>query len=254
MSHLHEVLAVDKELEAIAWKVFEEGVNTFTKKTEHFLGSDKRYEMFDEGRQKEAEGLREHREVTTTVPDKLFYVTGHFVRFLDALAQKETTNQEARADVLLPDGNVLLADVPATLLLALENKLAKLRALYENLPTLQPGVKWAEDTQMGKYIYKAEGDIVKHKTEKVLQFKIMVNPTDKHPAQVEKWFEDKPIGQSITAHWSGMISPAQKSNLLARIDILLHAVKKARMRANETEVVKINIGERLFNYLHAELK
>jgi len=253
MAHLHEVLAVDKELEAVAWKIFEEALVTFTKKTDHFMALDKRVEMFSEDRQKEGEALREQKAMTTTVADKLEYVSGHFVRFMDALAQKENTNQQARADVILPDGTVLAKDVPATLLLALEGKLSKLRRMYEVLPTLQPGVDWEADPQMGEGVFKAAEPIMKHKTEKTLRYTVMVPSTDKHPAQVEKWYEDVPIGQSITNTWSGMISPAKKSELLERVDMLTHSIKQARMRANETEVVKFDIGQKLLDFIHEVL-
>jgi len=250
MPHLHEVLAVDKELEAVAWKVAEEAINTFQKKQEHFLGHDKRYEMFDEARAQEADGLREHKDITTTVPDKLKYVAGHFIRFLDSLAQKEATNQLAVADLELPDGTVLMSKVPATLLLALEGKLSKLRNVYAAIPTLQPMINWVPDPQVGPGVYRAKDVLIRHKTEKTLQFKVLVPPSDKHPAQVEKWFEDKPIGHSIWVQWSGMVSPAEKSRLLSNLDLLIQSIKKARMRANEQEVVKVHLGASLFDFIN----
>lgn len=252
VSHLHEVLAVDKELEQAAGKIVQEAIITYSKKADHFTGHDKTYEFFAEGRDKEAAGLAEKKELTTTVPDKLEYVGMHLVRFIDALAQKESTNQVATADIILED-KVLAEKVPATLLLALENKIAKLRGMYEAMPTLQPGITWVPDPSKGKNIYKAKDDLIRHRTEKQVKYKVLYDATDKHPAQVEKWNEDVVIGQSRMETWSGMISPAQKSAMLKRLDDLVYAIKQARMRANETEVINIKIGQSLLDYIHAGL-
>ena len=47
-----------------------------------------------------------------------------------------------------------------------------------------------------------------------------------------------------------MISPAEKSAILGRLDKLTRAVKKARQKANTAEVTKVTIGEELFKYIH----
>ena len=249
MAQLHEVLAVDKDLEHVATKVLDEAINTFTKKVDHFLGNVKSLQLFDDARKKEEEGFKEVKEVTTTVPAKLDYVAESFVRYVDAVAQKEATNQIAKADLIV-NGEVLAKDVPATLLLSLESKLAKWRAMYEAIPTLTPGIKWVPDETKGGDIYKAEKDEVRHKTEKVLESKILVAATDKFPAQIEKWTEDRPVGQYVNVRWSSMITPARKSELLGRIDSLLQAVKKARMRANTAEVVPFSIGKELVDFIN----
>jgi hypothetical protein len=184
MSYLHEVLAVEKDLENVATKVQEEAIVTFTKKTEHFLGNDKRLEMFDDSRRKEEDGFHEVREIVTTVDKKLDYVGESFIRYINAMAQKEMTNQSANADVVTPDGRTILFQMPATMLLSLEGRLAKLRAVYEATPTLQPGVNWVPDEAFGVGVYRASNDEIRHKTEKVLESKVLVAATDKHPAQL----------------------------------------------------------------------
>ena len=250
MSKLHEVLAVDSDLAETAKKIATEALVTFTKKADHFFGATKRLEMFDESRKQEEEGTAESKEIVSTVQEKLDYVAEHIIRHLDCLAQKENTNQAAVGDVELEDGTKLLQKMPATLLLSLENKLALFRKMYEGIPTLAPGLEWIEDPTQRKGIYKSSHDIIRHKTEKTFKSKILVEPTPQHPAQIEKWTEDVPIGNFITTQWSGMVSPARKSELLGRIDALIRAIKKARMRANSTEVVKKSIGKVLFDYIH----
>jgi hypothetical protein len=250
MAKLHEVLAVDSDLAETAKKIAAEALVTFQKKADHFFGATKRLEMFDESRKKEEEGAQESKELVSTVQEKLDYVAEHIVRHLDCLAQKESTNQVALADVEL-DGIKILDNVPATLLLSLENKLALFRKMYEGIPTLAPGLEWIEDPTQREGVYKASHDITRHKTEQTFKSKILVEPTKEHPAQIEKWTEQVPIGNFITTQWSGMVSPARKSELLGRIDALLRAIKKARMRANSTEVLQKPIGKVLFDYIHA---
>ena len=250
MSYLHEVLAVEKDLENVSLKVQEEAIVTFTKKTDHFLGNNKHLEMFDESRRKEEAGFREEKQIVTTVDDKLNYVGQAFTKYVDAMAQKEITNQSANADVITPDGRTILFNVPATLLLALEGRLAKLRLVYEAIPTLQPGVNWLVDDSVGQGVFKAANDEVRHKTEKVLESKILVAPTDKHPAQVEKWTEDRPVGQYVNTRWSSMITPSRKSQLLGRIDTLIGIVKQARMRANTVQVVGLDVGKQLLSFIN----
>ena len=46
-----------------------------------------------------------------------------------------------------------------------------------------------------------------------------------------------------------MISPAEKAELLGRLDRLEQAVRKARMRGNCAEVVDAHIGNEIKRYL-----
>lgn len=254
MPHLHEVLAVDKELEHVAWQVVDEAITTFTKKIEHFHGFDRRYSAYDESKQHEVDALAETKVLATTVPEKLQYVADHVVRFIDALAQKEASNQLARGNIVTQDDKLVIKDLPATLLLALEGKLTRLRNMYAALPTLQPGVAWELDLQLGKYVWRGAKPVIKQKTEKVPRFKVLYEATKEHPAQVEKWFSDEPVAESVMTIWSGMITPSQKATLLRRLDDLVQATKKARMRANEQEVVPIKIGKQIMDYLHGDFE
>jgi len=248
MAKLHELLAVEKGLESTATEAVAEAKNTFSKKPAHFMGVIKRYVPFEEALQG-TESTEEHQEMVTTVWDKLKYVFRPFAKWLDAILQKESTNQEARADIELSDGTILAKDVPATFLLGLETKLKNLRGLLDVVPTLAPGVKWEKDDQRGEGVYSAVHDEEKFKTKKELTHKILVPATKEHPAQIEKWMEDHNIGKYITSKWCGMLSVAEKSELIARLDSLFRAVKKARQRANGATVKKVQIGRHIADYL-----
>ena len=250
MSQLHEVLAVDKPLEEDMARTVAETINTFTKKVEHFNGHLKTLAFYDESRAGEAAGFGEVVQLTDTVPSKLKYTSLSIVKHLDSMAQKEFTNVQTKADVILKDGSTLINDAPAPFLLSLENKLAKLIHLYNAIPTRRPGVEWLKDEEQGEDIWRAKEELVRHKTEKVYQSRIAVEATEHHPAQIQSWTEDKAIGDFTTVQYTGMLSPGQKSALLGRLTSLIHAVKKARQRANREKVVQIEIGETIMNYIN----
>lgn len=205
--------------------------------------------MFDDNRKDEEEGAIEVKDMVTTVDDKIDYVMEAFVTHLDALAQKERTNQDARANIEV-GGQVIVKDVPATLLLALEGRLAKLRTMYMEIPTLDPGFKWEPDEQSGKGIFRTATPEFRHKTEKTLQTKEIFKPTDKQPGQYEKWNEDRPVGTYKTERKSSMLTPARKSRLLGRLDTLLNEVRKARMRANKAQIVDVHVGKALVDFIN----
>jgi hypothetical protein len=252
MGKLHEVLAVVGDLEGVATKILEEAEVTFSKKADHFVGSTRTLKMFDADRaNEEADGF-EQKELVTTVQSKLDYVAEHLVRYIDAVAQKEATNQAARADVVV-NGMTILKEVPATLLLSLENKLARWRKMYAAIPTLQPGVKWADDPTAGMPgVFKSANDVVDLKVEQLVKPVVLYEATKEHPAQVKEVTEKKAVGQFRKEMWSGMWTPARKSLVLGRLDALIKAVKQSRARANETEVVKFDVGETLIGFLHAD--
>lgn len=250
MGQLHEVLAVENELKNIAKKITEEGINTFSKKPDHFLGFHKTLKMFNDARSNEEAAAGQHRELVTTVNDKLLYVAGHIIKALDATAQKESTNQLAKADVVI-NGKTVLKDVPATLLLTLEKEIKVIRDIYKAIPTLQPGIEWKLDTEAGEGVYRTVRPEARAKTEKVFHFNEISPPTKEHKAQIREWNDDRPVGNYETTQVCSMISPGRKSVLLGRIEDLFQAVRKARSRANKQEIIDAHIGEKIFGYINS---
>lgn len=250
MPKLHEVLAVESGLQTAAKKINEETTKTFGKKDEHFVETVRQVSHFAEEDVKL--DTSETKAMVTTVFDKLLYGVQANVRAIDAYLQKEATNQLAKADIVIDD-KTIASDVPATVLLGLETKLVDLRAVYEAIPTLAPGPTWKLDTSKRKEggVYRSTLPDVTFRTKKTVKPVIMAPATEHHPAQVQAITEDVPVAKITTQHWSAMISPAEKSDLLERIDMLLRAVKKARQRANATTVVKRTIGKELFAFVHA---
>ena len=244
---LHEVLAVEGGLKGIADKVVDEAKKTFGK-PEHFTGHHKNLKMLKEEDQLQVVA-DEHKEMTTTVQEKLDYVSVAVGNYYDALLQKEKTNQAAVADVVV-DGITIVSNAPATFLLNMESRLNELRSMYDGIPTLASGIAWEKDETLGEGVYRTKYPEETMKTAKTILHKILVQPTDKHPAQIERWEEQVPVGKYSTTKISGMITPAEKSQVLGRIDKLIQEVKKARNRANCQEVVVDTIGSKIFDYIH----
>lgn len=193
----------------------------------------------------------EHKALASTVDLRLEYGSESFINLLDYIAQKDRTNQNARADIIV-DGNILARDVPAVTLLSLEDMLNKKRAEYQAAPTLPVTVEWEADDQAPfPNVYRTKRPEVTTKTEKTFESKILVAPTDKHPAQIEKWTIDQPVGKYSVTKVSGMWTSARKAAVLANCDKLILAVKQARARANQTEVVSVHIGKTLVDFMEA---
>jgi hypothetical protein len=245
---LHELLAVEGDLDGAHKKILEETKNTFTKKTAHFMGQHRKLEMFIDDGIKQPESFK---KIDTTVDQKLKYMQKTEVRYFNAMLQKEATNQTAVADLIV-DGATIGTDLPATFLLGMETRLKHLRSVYELVPTLAPGISWVEDDSQGDNIFKTEHPEEKLKTETVIEPVILYNATKEHPAQIKEVSKVNNVGKYSLTSWSGMITPAEKSALLGRVDKLVRAFKQARQRANTAEVVKRTIGTEIFTYINGE--
>lgn len=252
MGKLHELIAVEKDRKATAAKIIEETETTFAKKQSLFAGFTRVYETKTDDNERFDS---EESQVVTTVPDKLDYFEEHIENLLDVILQKETTNVEARGDVTITsrDGTAieLAKDVPVSALVQMENLLESIRnKVYDNIPTLDPKNKWEIDAQAGKNRFRTK-EQRKRKTRKHQDFLVVVPATKEHPAQVKEVVKDIYTGDWVETHFSGMISPAEKSELLGRVSTLIESVKKARARANGIDVKDVHIGKRLFQYIRS---
>jgi hypothetical protein len=244
MTKLHEVLAAEPNVKAKAETILKEGINTFEKKQTHFTGQQRSYQPNDdEGERYPAENI----PLVTTVHEKLNYVFNSLIDRIDILATKEIANLEAKADVEV-QGTVLIKDVPATTLLALEKEIKSWRTLLIRIPTLDPLKAWSMDEASGKGHWKTD-PVITAKTKKVEQPLVLYDATDKHPAQVKTTTKDVITGHWNTVYTSGEITSAEKSAILGRLDLLEIAIKTARQRANNVETKSIKYGKFLKDFI-----
>lgn len=244
---LYEILAVEGDLEGVYKKTLEKTSKVFTDEVNMFFGAVRTVEWFEEGHPPQP---AEYQELTKTVSGELLQQKKAVIRYFDVWLQKERTNQEAFADIII-EGNVIVHNLPATFLLGLENRLRKIKDVYMKIPTLPPSVKWEEDTTKGKGIYRRVNPEEVLKTEKIFKVQVLYEATKEHPAQVDKISETKSIGIKRKEVWTSVLAPAEKISLIEKINKLLLAVKQARQRANSATVVGDTVGEELFDYINS---
>ena len=115
MPRLHELLAVEGQLKSQAQVTRTDLLATFRNKRHLFEEKTITYQPSAEG----AEPVREQQsDMTSNVRKELAWIAEIWAKAIDVSFQVADANQEARADVTLEDGEVLLQSVPSTALLA----------------------------------------------------------------------------------------------------------------------------------------
>jgi hypothetical protein len=87
------------------------------------------------------------------------------------------------------------------------------------------------------------------RTKKVPRNHVKAEATDKHPAQVEVYYEDIAVGYWTTVKFSGALPAKRVNELLDRVEKLQRAVKFAREEANGSEVTDQRVGDVVLRYL-----
>jgi hypothetical protein len=241
MPQLHTILAVEKDAKAQGESALTKAYQMF-QKTALLSGISRVYRPKDEeGDKLPPESTRVQVNVEATIEE----VAQRLGRLFDVVATKETTNTVAKADVVV-DGSVLLADVPATVLLFLERKLVDLRTFISKLPTLDPAEVWHPDEATNTWATEPYGTA---RTKKIPRNHVLAEATDRHPAQVQMYHEDVIVGEWTTIKHSGALPAKRVAELVERVEKLQRAVKVARQVANGTEVKQAQIAGPVIGYL-----
>ena len=105
---------------------------------------------------------------------------------------------------------------------------------------------WNFDSSADAYATEA---VQTTRTKKIPRNHVKAEATEKHPAQVEVYYEDVVVGHWRTVKFSGALPATRIKELLDRGDKLQQAVKFAREEANNSEVTDVKVGEKVFDYL-----
>jgi len=238
---LNQIIAVEKGVKSKAALDMANARNA-VQKTPLLSGLSRTYQPRDEeGEQLPPESTR----VQVKVDDVLADVRSSLTRLFDVTATKDWANCVARADVKV-DGTTLLRDVPVTYLLFLEKQLKELQAFVKNLPVLDAAETWTFDPSTDVWRTEAVRTV---RTKKVPRNHVKAEATDKHPAQVEVYYEDVTVGHWTTVKFSGALPASRVNELLGRLEKLREAVTFAREEANGIEVTDQRVGEAVFGYL-----
>lgn len=254
MSVLHEILAVERHTSEQANTLLDETVKKFGK-SEYYNGYISDLQMINETPESVAiaKAAREERPLITTVFETLEYALDAWAKAEDVIFQKNVTNTVANSDLIFR-GTVLATEVPVDELMGLENRLKKLREVMTRIPTLDNSKKWVEDnTHALRGVFATPEPTVTTKTEKTTKAVVLYEATEHHPAQVKEVSTDVVVGNYHRSFTSGCATSRQKANVLSLLDELMAEVKKARMRANSTQVVNAKIGESITKLILDEL-
>lgn len=243
MARLNQIIAVEKGIKSRSFQELTEAHHALQKPA-LLAGIARTYRPKDEeGEQFPPESTR----VQVKAEELIRQTTEVLTKLFDVTATKDWANTKARADVVV-DGQTLLTGVPATYLLFLEKQLVDLHTFIKKLPILDASETWAFDPSADAW---ATEPVQTAKTKKIPRNHVKAEATEKHPAQVEVYYEDVVVGHWRTVKFSGALPTRRVNELLERVERLQQAVKFAREEANNLEVEEQKVGERLFRYLFA---
>lgn len=242
---LHELLAVGTSQSTQSNKLRQDLGNTFEKKRHLFEQKIVTFQPDGEG-----EAVTEQQsDLQSTVAKELAWINPHLAKSLDMEFQINEANTRAKADIVLTDGYVVAVGVPATALLELQKRLTELQGLIASIPTLDPAKGFQRDPDAGTGVFRARA-VSKNRTTKIQEPLILYPATPEHPAQTQLITKDVRVGIIKEEEWSGLITPAQKAEMLDKVENLSKAVRAARSRANEEVVDRdAKIGEAILSYI-----
>ena len=247
MGKLHQLLAVEGDLNQQSKNILEETTSALSKKQDLFDGLLKTYiSSEDNGEQIPPES----KEIVTTVAEKLDYAKTAVIKAIDATISKEETNASGSAKAELKVDGVDFGVLSATSLIALEKFLVRIRESYKMIPTLDPSRSWKKDSTVDRAVYVSPVE-TKFRSVKKQKVITLAPETDKHPAQVQLVQDDVQVGKYETTYSSGRLQPIQKSNLLNKIDNLILAVKQAREAANQVDTINVKLGHKIFDDINS---
>ena len=241
MTKLNQIIAVEKGVKASSQSELTKHYQLL-QKSGLLVGISRTYQPKDE----EGEELPpESTRVQTKAEEVLRRVGETMTRYFDIAATKEWANTEARADVVVGDVTVL-PQVPVTYLLFLEKRLVDMHTLIDHLPLLDAAEEWEFDPTSDSYRTAPQKTV---RTKKTPRNHVKAEATEHHPAQVEMYYEDVPVGTWTTVKFSGALPAVRVNELRARVETLQAAIQQAREKANEITVTDQHVGKVVFDYL-----
>lgn len=242
---LHQVIALANGKKALAQASLTESHHTL-QKAEPISGITRTYMPINDDGDKFPP---ESKLVQVRVSEIIDRIRKILTDMIDMVATQDVANTTAFANVIV-DGVIVVKNVPATHLLFLEKRLDDLNTFVKKIPILDPAESWVFSTEMSCYATSPSKTI---KTKKVPRNNVKYEATDKHPAQVETWMEDIPVGYWSTTKFSGAIPDAERRAMLVRIQKLKDAVQIARGSANSIEVENVSVAEKFLSYIFLDI-
>ncbi|MBP2330990.1 ornithine carbamoyltransferase [Kibdelosporangium banguiense] len=243
MTRLNQIVAVEKGIKSRSFQELTEAHHAL-QKSSLLSGISRTYRPKDEeGEQLPPESTKVQVKGEETIRQTAAILT----KLFDVTATKDWANCVAKADVKV-DGTTLLEGVPVSYLLFLEKQLADLLTFVRKLPVLDAAESWNYDASADCW---ATDPVQTVRTKKIPRNHVKAEATEKHPAQVEVYYEDVTVGYWKTVKFSGALPAKRINELVERVEKLQQAVKFAREEANNAEITQQKAGEKIFGYLFA---
>jgi len=238
---LNQVVAAEKTIKSQNYTKITE-IDKKLKKPDLFSGFSRVYSPYEE----EGEQYNpEYKKVQLRINDVLDEYCELHTDLIDITATKDDANCIAKSDIVV-DGKVVAKNVCATTLLFLEKQLNDVRILVEDIPILNEAETWHYDSAVALHKTAPTTSI---KTKKITKHIIVVPSTDKHPAVTDKVTEDVKEGTWEKIDESGAMLLVEKKEILKKVEKLALAVKAARESANMQDIIPVEIGKSLLNYI-----
>ena len=246
MPKLHEIVALATGKKAEVEKAVTEGYHQL-QKGDLFDGLQKSYRPAAE----DGEPLPpEQKRAQLAVPEVIARACGHWSRLFDLTFTLDCGNQVAAADIVTPDGTVLVEKVPVPTLLFLEKQLESIKAFVSAIPSPDPTESWSLDPGLGVLVTPP---VETFRTKKISRAIVLYPATTEHPAQTQLVQEDVIAGFWRTVKFTTRLPVSEKASILAKAGALLDAVKVARERANAAEVERKRMGDALVHFVFGPL-
>lgn len=241
MAKLNQIIAVEKGVKSKSFQELTEA-HQAVQKVALLAGISRTYQpKDDEGEQLPPESTR----VQVKAEEVLQRTGATLTKLFDVTASKDWANCTASADVVV-DGTTLISAAPVSYLLFLEKQLTDLHTFIRKLPVLDAAESWTLDASSDSW---KTDPVQTFRTKRIPRNHVKAEATEKHPAQVEVYYEDITVGYWTTVKFSGALPAKRVNELLDRVERLQRAVKFAREEANAAEVVDQHVGETFFGYL-----
>ncbi len=212
MTKLNQIIAVEKGVKSKSLQDIT-AAHHKVQKPALLAGISRTYQPKDEeGEQLPPESAR----VQIKAEEALREMSASLTRLFDVTATKDWANCSARADVVV-DGRTIVTEVPVSYLLFLEKQLTDLHTFVKKLPVLDASESWSLDPSTD--LWKTD-PVRTIRTKKVPRNHVKAEATDKHPAQVDVYYEDVPIGYWTTVKFSGALPARRVNELLERVEKL----------------------------------
>jgi hypothetical protein len=242
MAKLHQIVALVKTKRAQAESGLTK-IHHLLQKTDLLGGIARTYRPIND---EDTDKLpSESKRVQLRVSEAIDQVKDVLGPMIDLVATQDTANTSAFANVIL-DGKVLIEHVPVTHLLFLEKRLEDLHTFVSKIPALDPAESWHMDDQEGCYATEPTETV---RTKKTPRNNVKYDATEKHPAQVETWMEDVPVGRWLTTKFCGAIPESERRAMIVRIRKLQDAIKSARCEANCVDVAQVSVAKDFLGYV-----